>query len=97
MQIPVLGTNCCLQADTPATPVDPKVAENEKILKKVGEIKSFKKLDFFKSGMSIMCHEDISLGPREKKIVTFKLPELDLFSSELAGHWEKNPDQGKRQ
>ena len=31
-QIPVLGTNHCLQADTPATPVDPKVAENEKIL-----------------------------------------------------------------
>ena len=56
-------------------------------MKKVGEIKSFEKLylDFFKSGMSIMCHEDISLGPREKKIVTFKLPELDLFSSELAG------------
>ena len=31
-QIPVLGTNHCLQADTPATPVDPKVAENEKIV-----------------------------------------------------------------
>ena len=86
-QIPVLGNNRRLQAESPAAKVDPKVAENEKILKKVGEIKSFEKLDldFFKSGMSIMCHEDISLGPREKKIVTFKLPGLDLFSSELAG------------
>ena len=86
-RIPVLGNNRQTQADKPAIPIDPRVAENEKILKKVGEIKSFEKLDldFFKSGMSIICYEDISLCPREKKIVTFKLPELDLFSSELAG------------
>ena len=86
-QIPVLGAGRRSQPEPPAARVDPKVAENEKILRKVAEIKAFEKLDldFFKAGMSIMCHDDICIGPRVKKIVTFKLPQLDMFSSELAG------------
>jgi len=61
--------------------------DKEKIMKKIGEIKSFEKqgLEFFKSGMSILCSEDFSVGPMERKIMTFKMPELDIFSSELAG------------
>ena len=61
--------------------------DKERIMKKIGEIKSFEKqgLEFFKSGMSILCSEDFSVGPMERKIVTFKMPELDMFSSELAG------------
>jgi len=34
--------------------------------------------------MSILCREDFTVGPRERKIVIFKMPELDLFFSELA-------------
>ena len=60
--------------------------DKEKIMKKMGEIKSFESqgLEFFKSGMSILCREDFTVGPRERKIVIFKMPELDLFFSELA-------------
>ena len=92
-QIPVLGASSPPKAvsapsiNREIVPVDPKSAEHEKLMKKIGEIKSFEKLnlDFFKNGNSIICSEDIKIGPREKKIVTFRLSELDLFASELAG------------
>ena len=61
--------------------------DKEKVLKKIGEIKSFEKqnLEFFKNGNSIVCRDDLRLGPSERKIVTFSLGDLGLFSSELAG------------
>jgi len=61
--------------------------DKENTLKKIGEIKSFEKLglEFFKTGMSIRCTEDFIVGRRERKVLTFKMAELDLFSSELSG------------
>jgi len=74
--------------------------EHEKILKKFAEIKAHEKegIDFYKSGMSIKCTESFRLGPMEKKILTFKMPELDLFVSELAGRrlLVKERDNNKR-
>ena len=90
-EIPILGASSVPKTISVPPPsqiiTDPIVTEREKIMKKIGEIKSFEKLnlEFFKNGNSIMCTKDIVVGPREKKIVTFKLSELDLFASELAG------------
>ena len=68
---------------------DQKIADvnHELIAKRIGEIKSFEKegFQFFKTGMSIKCAECFTIGPRERKLMTFKMEELDLFSSELAG------------
>ena len=62
-------------------------ADNEKIMKKIGEIKSFEKkdLEFFTSGMSIRLLGDVVVEGGERKILTITLSELDLFSSELGG------------
>ena len=90
-KIEVLGSSATPQPVKLPEPkqiiADKVSADHEKIMKKIGEIKSFEKLnlEFFKNGNSILCTEDIRVPPREKKIVTFKLSELDMFASELAG------------
>ena len=89
-QIPVLGstkTQSVKKVTTAAREVVDKNSEQEKIMRKMGEIKSFEKLKltFFNSGQSIVNCQDIRVEPGEKEIITFRLSELDLFSSELAG------------
>eukprot|EP00092_Neocalanus_flemingeri_P030045 GFUD01032620.1.p1 GENE.GFUD01032620.1~~GFUD01032620.1.p1 ORF type:complete len:2235 (+),score=576.38 GFUD01032620.1:40-6744(+) len=87
MTIPVLGSSSSSQYKNEIEKQKIIDVDKEKIMKKIGEIKSLEKqgIEFFKTGMSIMCTEDFIIGPRERKLLTFKMAELDLFSSELAG------------
>lgn len=91
-RIPILGSSSLSHSVRKETQpsqvvVDKYSAEQEKIMKKIGEIKSFEKLklEFFKTGNSIVNVQDIKVAAGDKQIVRFRLSELDLFSSELAG------------
>jgi len=61
--------------------------DKERIMKKIGEIKSNEKagIEFFTNGLSIRITEDLTVGAMERKIITVKMAELDLFASEMAG------------
>ena len=87
--IQVLGASCAEVTSPPALSEiqRTKNVDNEKILKKIGEMKSFEKesREFFQNGYSIIAKEEIRVGPSEKKILTFELGELAIFASELSG------------
>merc|ERR1719402_640959 len=66
---------------------EPPVKVDEEVLKKIGEIKTNEKLilNFHKSITKYNLEIEVEIPAKGRKIATFLLPNLEVFSSELTG------------